>query len=66
VKIGLVKTCAFWPKYNLKSIHADYIYHKNEKGKTCQTDLPLLKDDITKILRPQKPVIYSIYSSSSG
>jgi hypothetical protein len=34
---------------------------KNQKGKPCQMDLPLLRNDITRILRPQKPVIYSRY-----
>jgi hypothetical protein len=32
---------------------------KNQKGKPCEMDLPLLKNDITNILGPQKPVIYS-------
>jgi hypothetical protein len=32
---------------------------KNQKGKPCEKDLPLLKNDITKRLRPQKRVIYS-------
>jgi hypothetical protein len=32
---------------NLKPIHADYIYHKNEKSKPGEMDLPLLKNDIT-------------------
>ena len=46
---------------SLKSIDSDYIYHKNEKGKPCETDLPLLKNDITNNLGSQKPVIYSRY-----
>jgi len=33
--------------HNLKAIRADYIYHKNEKGKQGETDLPLLENDIT-------------------
>ena len=45
-----------------KTIYTDYIYHKNEKSKTCQTDLLLLKNDITTIVRSQKPVIYSRYT----
>ncbi len=32
---------------NLKSVHADYIYHKNEIGKSCEMSLPILKNDIT-------------------
>jgi hypothetical protein len=42
----------------MKPIDADYIYHKNEKGKPPKTDLPLLNNDITNNLGPQKPVIY--------
>jgi len=42
-----------------KTIYADYIYHKNEKGKPPTNDLPLLKNDITDNLESQKPVIYS-------
>ena len=42
-----------------RSIHADCIYHKNQKGKPCEKDLPLLKNDITNNFKPQKPVIYS-------
>jgi len=45
-------------KHNLKSIHACYIYHKNEKGKPPKMDLPLLKNDIPNNLWPQKPVVY--------
>jgi len=26
----------------------NYIYHKNEKGKPCEMDLPLWKNDITR------------------
>jgi hypothetical protein len=37
----------------------NYIYHKNKKGKPCEMDLPLLKNDITNNVEPQKPVIYS-------
>jgi len=44
---------------NLKPINTDYIYLKNETGKPPKTDLPLLKNDITNILEPQKPVIHS-------
>jgi len=36
----------------LKSIHADYIYHKNEKGKTCELDIRLLKKRNPKFFRP--------------
>ena len=46
---------------NQKLVRADYIYHQNEKGKTCEMDLPFLENDITNILEPQKPVIYSRY-----
>ncbi len=31
----------------MRSIHVLYIYHKNEKGKPGEMDLPLLKNDIT-------------------
>jgi hypothetical protein len=48
-------------KHKLKPFLADYIYHKNEKGKPCEMDLPLMKNDITNNLRSQKPVIYSRY-----
>jgi len=34
-------------KHSPTSIHTDYIYHKNEKGKSSEKDLPLLKNDIT-------------------
>jgi len=46
-------------KHKLNPILVHYIYHKNDKGKPCEMDLPLLKNDITNILGPQKPVIYS-------
>ena len=39
-------------KHNLKPIYADYIYHKNDKGKPRKMDLPLLKNDITVFLPP--------------
>jgi len=32
-----------------KTIYTDCIYHQNEKGKPCEIDLPLLKNDITAI-----------------
>ena len=32
---------------------------ESQKGEPCEMDSPLLKNDITIILRPQKPVIYS-------
>jgi len=38
----------FLPKANLKPVLTDYIYHKNEKGKTSELDSPLLKNDITR------------------
>jgi hypothetical protein len=44
---------------NPNSIYSNYIYHKNERGKPCEMDLPLSKNDITRILRPRKPVIES-------
>ena len=37
---------------NQTSIRVYYIYHKIEKGKPCQMDLPLLKNDIANILGP--------------
>jgi hypothetical protein len=43
--------------HNLKPIHADYIYHKNGKSKSCETDLPLLKNDITNLLGPNLLVL---------
>jgi hypothetical protein len=46
-------------EHNLKPILADYIYHKNKKGKPSEKDLPLLKNDIPNNLYPQKPVIDS-------
>ncbi len=36
-------------KNNLKSVHADYIYHRNEKGKPCGMELPFRENDITRI-----------------
>jgi hypothetical protein len=38
---------------------SDYIYHKNEKSKPCQTDLPLLKNDITRFFMDLKRAFYS-------
>jgi len=32
---------------------------QSQKGKPCEMDLPFLKNDITRILGPQKTVIYS-------
>jgi len=37
-----------------------YIYHKNEKGKPCEKDLPISKNDIPNNLEHQKPVVYNI------
>jgi len=48
-----------YQKAKPKMIDSDYIYHKNQKGKTSNKDLPLFKNDITTILRSQKPAIYS-------
>ena len=48
-------------KHKLNPILVHYIYHQNEKDKPRKTDLPLLKDDITNNLEPQKPAIYSRY-----
>jgi len=39
---------------------------KNQKGKPCEMDLPLLKNDITNNLEPQKLVIYSRYLQPSS
>jgi len=36
-------------EHRLKPIPETYIYHKNEKGKPSETDLPLLINDITPI-----------------
>ena len=50
-------------KHNLKPILTDYIYRiipsKDQKGKPQKMDLPLLKNDITNKLGPQKPAINS-------
>ena len=46
---------------NLKQTLVRYIYHKNQKDKPCEKDLPLLKNDIPNNLGSQKPVIYSRY-----
>jgi len=46
-------------KANLKPVLADYIYHKNEKGKPRKKDSPLLKKDIPNNLWAQKPIVYS-------
>jgi len=46
-------------KHKLNPILVYYIYHKNERGKPSEMDLPLLKNGITNNLEPQKPVIYS-------
>ena len=46
-------------KHSLKPTLVHYIYHKNEKGKSSEKDMPLLKNDIPNNLGPQKPVIYS-------
>jgi hypothetical protein len=35
-------------EHKIKPILFDYIYHKNRKSKPCETDLPLLKSDITR------------------
>ena len=58
---GLLALQISYHKHNLKPTLVHYIYHKNKKGKPCQKDLPLLKNDITNNLGPQKPVIYSRY-----
>jgi len=36
--------------HKLKPILICYIYHQNEKGKLCEMDLPLLKNDISNNL----------------
>ena len=57
-------------KQSLKSLITEFktIYisnsTKNQKDKPCKKDLPLLKNDITNNLEPQKPVIYSRYMKS--
>jgi len=57
----LSKLVISYHKHKLNPILVHYIYHTNEKGKLLKKDLPLLKYDITNILEPQKPVIYSRY-----
>ena len=46
---------------NPKWVDTHYIYRimspQSQKGKPCEKDLPLLKNDIPNILEPQKPVI---------
>jgi hypothetical protein len=37
--------------HKVKPILTDYIYHQNEKSKPREMDLPLLENDITKILK---------------
>jgi hypothetical protein len=51
-------TCIL-PKHILKPILSDYRYHKNEKGKTCKMDLPLLENDITGSEQDSKIKIHS-------
>jgi len=58
-KFDEVPTTDFLPYTQAESIHADYIYHKNEKRKPPKMDLPFLKNDIPNNLWPQKPVVYS-------
>jgi len=38
----------------LKSVHDNYIYHNNEKGKPSEKDLPLSKNDITRFILEMK------------
>ncbi len=45
--------------HNLKPIPNSYIYHKNEKGKLCEMDLPLLKNDITTTIAALQNEIHS-------
>jgi hypothetical protein len=52
-----IKLVISYHKHKLNPILVHYIYHTIEKGKPCEMDLPLLKNDITTILRYQKPVI---------
>ena len=60
-KSGLSKPVLTCHEHNLKSVHVDYIYHKNEKGKPCEIDLSLMKNNIPNNLKPQKPVFYCRY-----
>jgi hypothetical protein len=46
---------------DFKLYHADYIYHKIEKGKPCEMDLPLLKNDITTTKAASQNEIHSRY-----
>ena len=43
-------------------VHISYFLQKCKKGKSPIKDLPLLKNDITTIIRSQKPVVNSRYS----
>jgi hypothetical protein len=43
--------------HKLKPILICYIYHQNEKGKLCEMDLPLFKNDITNLLGPNLLVL---------
>jgi len=61
LKSGLSKLVISYHKHKLNPILVHYIYHQSKKGKTCEKDSPLLKNDITDNLEPQKPVIYSRY-----
>jgi hypothetical protein len=47
----------FYQYSNVKPILILCIYHKNEKGKLRETDLPLLKNDITNLLGPNLLVL---------
>ena len=66
MKIGLAKPVISYHKHKLNPILVHYIYHKNEKGKPRKKDSPLLKNDITTIVRSQKPVIYIRYMKFSS
>jgi hypothetical protein len=63
----IVRFHIFYQYLHPKTIYTDCIYrkiHKKSKGKPCEMDLSFLKNDITTILRSQKPAIYSRYMKS--
>ncbi len=54
----------FCHTHNIKLILVLCIYHKIEKGKLCETDLPLLKNDITTTKAASQNEINSSIPSS--
>ena len=61
--MDLLKMCVYLPYTQVESTPTFLHISKNEKGKPSKMDLPLLKNDITNNLEPQKPVVYSSKSA---